>query len=1121
MSSNPKAVKAAKAAKATTAKVANPTTAKAAKAKAATGNATAPVNLSELVGSPGLVSAPGAEDSSVMETADVGSTIERTLYFADTSSATPDTNLIDTYLGTGMSVCSKKAGTPQARLVSLLKGSKNVINKYRPDITNFDIGSTKYKLFRSGDDFFISLKEGRPANAFGDTTLNGLLAFMEGTTTDDTSVSEEEGDSSRGWWGESKNKDKVNFLNIFIEGFITSFLPLFVQDPKTENEIIVSLGMEIWDKSISDASQWRGLLMNVNRLEMPLKLKYTLPTTANLGQTVIHKIRTQLPIAFFTSDFLAGASAGLVTDKLEGLFLICSPRKGPRLTTDVISLKKKYLALGVLLSFISDESIIDYYYNNITAAEDPEYKIYEAIQRLIFSFIGYTNKLVTRLVPRKRNITVDSNGILSISRTRLIETELDILFNIKKSITRDSDILNLQQFIDFANFIGEVGGQYSSIELLLEKIIETEVEVDIPWWCYYVVTDVVRFMRQEEITFQDIKNISEGVLRAGVLDSKGHDYKGVTAVLAISDKTIGFCDLFQDLTRCKTLNDDHSLIEAILGITKIGTCQLIKDDMVRVIFKDSQNLLTNPLLPIYLIKDMLTSIFSSEKAVLAIDFMIKGGAPRIQGSPVHLAREVEMANPKIVPTDTNMLIRKFQDGYATKLDARAFDGPDTEYDGAANSGSAVVFAQTTDGFFVPSVCEIDFKINIDNATSSTYKLSFTTTSKEPIVDIESKFAEKMITVPKTPIDDIFYMLLEGYNGNKTEYEEAIKILNDGSENSNRFNILWSEILNYRSKGGLSTKVTLGKDELKKLLDGMKKFIGAKKKEARDTRTTISQEYLKIDELFTGINSSASVEVMKDCFYSIMVFIIKQLVSSDVTEDIKTSLLNLFDASISSVITDRGRRDSAAGPFAASATLRPFAASSTKTPQETEREDKIKSLGLMYTQIPTIDTYKENPFMEKSIGYLPQDAISGRADTIGAPERYKAYGESYKRPRITSRNIKQDIEDNNVNIDNISELGYETGSEIQTQLDRDWLPPSSAYGYPSQVGMEYDNNSDFSIEGERTPSKSDNTKMEMPIDSGGSIKRKYKKKNTIRQIKNKIHKTKKYKKIYKNTRRRKH
>jgi hypothetical protein len=800
----------------------------------------------------------------------------------------------------------KKAGTPQARIVALMKACKNIILRY---------GNPNYKTQRNpepiaGDKNKTTLtvdKSGEIRGRIDPLKINkGILTtltftqFMElfgKEEKDDEGSTEgtregEEGDTSgeRGWWNKRDYAGVKNFLNELVNTVINEIVFKKIQDPRTQAELIAGLWSIIMVKSISDISQCGELVNNLTHI------KDKLPVETTHTGTIYDQINIQAKAAFVSSDKICAGVSSIILNKLKIPFETLCTRKssrGAKTIQNVICQRADIAALAIIFTLFNKSNTERigpiYIFKIIGESED----IIDLVKRLFTEYLFYNNELRGTTLQREYD---------DLYAKRRAEKTVSIYFDLRFS-RLSAFISNIYDIVkEYTQLLTQIG----------KKLMSEKREFRCPLWTYYVSTDVFRLLYPYQAVDKD--EISLGEITAATIDGTyGHDFHGIDCIKFLGEK---FMDLF-GMGRYKISTEETTANDE-------------KEDDLLYRFNNIDNFLVSETNNGFTRQwHFFDSLFSLQPLILSIDFTV-GIQPYSSAfaSEKGIAQERQSSPLLIRPTDPQSLQIMISDEIKKTGSGRELVGVCALYDGAAPYNIFPYFLTDASGKFQPYITKAIFDIASKPQQTTkksrtrelqepqepeTIELSFTTYSNLTPTELEDKYKDALIPTKIIPIDGIFQKLKEMEGMTPEKFRQIIDTLNDDkNEISNTFNDIWSLLLNFKEPKSKKTKIELNKADCESLLRGFNNYCGkfypksksrsatAMAEDEQPINTDIKNFCDKIRDIFSGPKLSA--EEFRDRFDDIMMDIMIYITNPENTDNSKQELLQMFNSGITNTIS---------------------------------------------------------------------------------------------------------------------------------------------------------------------------------------------------------------------------
>ena len=810
----------------------------------------------------------------------------------------------------------KKAGTPQARIVALMKACKNIILRY---------GNPNYKTQRNpepiGNKTTLTVdKSGEIRGRIDPLKINkGILTtltftqFMElfgKEEKDDEGSTEgtregEEGDTSgeRGWWNKRDYAGVKNFLNELVNTVINEIVFKKIQDPRTQAELIAGLWSIIMVKSISDISQCGELVNNLTHI------KDKLPVETTHTGTIYDQINIQAKAAFVSSDKICAGVSSIILNKLKIPFETLCTRKssrGAKTIQNVICQRADIAALAIIFTLFNKSNTERigpiYIFKIIGESED----IIDLVKRLFTEYLFYNNELRGTTLQREYD---------DLYAKRRAEKTVSIYFDLRFS-RLSAFISNIYDIVkEYTQLLTQIG----------KKLMSEKREFRCPLWTYYVSTDVFRLLYPYQAVDKD--EISLGEITAATIDGTyGHDFHGIDCIKFLGEK---FMDLFgmgryKISTEETTANDEKNAIIKTLEMSDCITIDQQEDDLLYR-FNNIDNFLVSETNNGFTRQwHFFDSLFSLQPLILSIDFTV-GIQPYSSAfaSEKGIAQERQSSPLLIRPTDPQSLQIMISDEIKKTGSGRELVGVCALYDGAAPYNIFPYFLTDASGKFQPYITKAIFDIASKPQQTTkksrtrelqepqepeTIELSFTTYSNLTPTELEDKYKDALIPTKIIPIDGIFQKLKEMEGMTPEKFRQIIDTLNDDkNEISNTFNDIWSLLLNFKEPKSKKTKIELNKADCESLLKGFNKFCKEREKAAAKGAASltgaIQEEFCKkIRDILSG--SKLSAEEFREIFDDIMMDIMIYITNPENADVSKRELLAMFNSGITNTITSK-------------------------------------------------------------------------------------------------------------------------------------------------------------------------------------------------------------------------
>jgi len=773
------------------------------------------------------------------------------------------------------SICPKKDGTPQKRLLYLAIACLNILDGY--PFKNYgykQINPNQRKEYKE------------------------LINFMQGIKEDENEVADSD-DASRGWWGKTANIKYLislnNLVNLIIHRNSSQINNSWSED--MYKKIICSFQLIIIVKSISDTSQF-GQLVNF----IPNLISRSEHSTENANISNI--IKRDAKIGFDSADKICIGTSAILVDALPFPVTTMCPRKcsmGGRNIQNIVIQKGIIAALAITINILWNEE-------RISASDASELlsNYYDCNNEDIIKFINNLLEIITdfkenHIKSKFQNFKM--NDLYNygfkiklrweedevVSNSIFLNYETDYVFKKLSDLTKNIKNLLNNNNLDFL-------ARARDNLFTNKKIIWSSI------WIYYLSNDVFKLIYPQSASFgidddestqkqktEGIKDlVSNHEILMGTIDSTyGHDFEGIECIQVLGERFMDGDDLLKKFILPSSVVKKDEKAAMIMCLKK-SNCVTIDQlsDMLRYNFNSDENyLISNTEVSSCNYLNIFDSIFAPNKELVVSVDLVKGfQIPLVNASAMSfkIVSDVKAENPLINPIDPNemqeIVYKQIQqNGYGGE-----FRGCTNEFDGAGNYNTINPIIDANDnGELTPYETNYSYKFRIGQKKNREYInneliLKIETKSTVTVEEIENKFKQNLISSFNTPTDAIFQILKDNYG---LEKEKVIKILKNDKYNG--FIALYSELFN-QIKLGKNGNMKITTEDISYFITGCKIFI-------KDNNTKIPHQYKDFCESIIKISSKLNKDSATANFNSIIANIIRFLYENQIQIDSNNQL----------------------------------------------------------------------------------------------------------------------------------------------------------------------------------------------------------------------------------------
>lgn len=710
------------------------------------------------------------------------------------------------------SICPKKDGTPQKRLLYLAIACLNILDgtpfkNYGYNIIGHN-QREKYKI---------------------------LINFMRGIKEDENEV-EDSNDSSRGWWGKFVNKQYLDSFNELVNLIIDKNS---LQKNNNNNwsesiylKIISSFELIILVKSISDTSQFGQLINFIPNLISPREQSIESPNISNI-------IKSDAKIGFDSADKICIGTSALLVNALPFPVTIMCPRKssmGSKNIQNIIIQKGIIAALAITINILWNEEN-----DSIDDATNLLLQFYDFENNEINQFIINLMKIISDFKSshslsdfRSQNM----NQLYNYGFTQKNKLEIDELISKTIFLNYETDYVfrNLSALTKQINNLLDINN-LKFLETARDNLFTKKQIIGSSLWTYYLSTDVfkLKYPQLESFGIDDPQNqkqkteiikdlVSNHEIIMGTIDSTyGHDFEGIKCIQVLGERFMeANKNLKEFILPPEIVNRDEN--SAMIMCLKKSNCVTIDQisNKLRYNFNPDENyLISNTELSGSNYLNIFDSIFAPNKPLVVSVDLVKGiQIPLVDASAEsskiisNVKAEMPLINP-INPNEMQEIVYKQiqENGFGGE-----FRGSTNEFDGAGNYNTInpIIDANEEGGLkLYETNYNYKFKTNPQNYNELILKIE--TKSTVTVEEIENKFKENLISSFNTPTDAILKILKDNYG---LEKEMVINTLN---ENYPGFVNLYSDLFN-NIKLGKNGNMKITTEDILSFIKGCKTFI---------------------------------------------------------------------------------------------------------------------------------------------------------------------------------------------------------------------------------------------------------------------------------------------------------
>lgn len=720
-----------------------------------------------------------------------------------------DNNTVYTY----SSICPKKDGTPQKRLLYLAIACLNILD------------GTPFKNY--GYNIIKPIQREKYKN---------LINFMRGIKEDENVV-EDSNDSSRGWWGKFGNKQYLDSFNELVNLIIDKNS---LQKNNNNNwsesiylKIISSFELIILVKSISDTSQFGQLINFIPNLISPREQSIESPNISNI-------IKSDAKIGFDSADKICIGTSAILVNELPFPVTTMCPRKssmGSKNIQNIIIQKGIIAALAITINILWNEenepiddatNLLLQFYDFENNNEINQFII--NLMKIISDFKSShslsdfrsqnMNQLYNYGFTQKNKLEIDE----LISKTIFLNYETDYVFRNLSALTKQ-----INNLLDINNL--------KFLETARDNLFTQKQIIGSSIWTYYLSTDVfkLKYPQLESFGMDNPQNqkqkteiikdlVSNHEIIMGTIDSTyGHDFEGIKCIKDLGER---FMEANENLKEFilppEVVNrDENSSMIMCLKKSNCVTIDQISNKLSYNFNPDENYLISNTELSGSNYLNIFDSIFAPNKPLVVSVDLVKGiQIPLVDASAEsskiisNVKAEMPLINP-INPNEMQEIVYKQiqENGFGGE-----FRGSTNEFDGAGNYNTInpIIDANEEGGLkLYETNYNYKFTTNLQNNNELILKIE--TKSTVTVEEIENKFKENLISSYNTPTDAIFKILKDNYG---LEKEMVINTLN---ENYPGFVNLYSDLFN-NIKLGKNGNMKITTEDILSFINGCKTFI---------------------------------------------------------------------------------------------------------------------------------------------------------------------------------------------------------------------------------------------------------------------------------------------------------